>query len=491
VGRISSTLALSLLIVGCSSEPPTGPGGPAAVIVSPPAISLRQRGAAQLSARVVDARGTELPGEPLTFTSENQDLVTVTPTGLVNSMGPAGSTIVTAASGSLHRSVTVTVSQTPSSLEIHSPVVVLPGASRQLAVIVLDATGHPILDAPVVYSSNAPEISVSSEGLVTGLGQPGTFVVTVTVGELQRPLQIVVPTHPAGIVAATQPLSFSSWGIAVSPRGVVFITEPATGSPALVRANLPSFAISPGPAGMPGGSPLSVGFSSDGAFAYVPALSPGTLSIINTSLNEIVADVPGLPVNLYGVLVAADDSTVYVTADNDSMYVIDPLARKVIASVDLKAVSNQLALHPTLPHVLASSFNAAKVIEIDEVTHQVLRTFAIGGHPQGLAVSPDGTEMYVADEDGRLVVWDLLANALKQEIPVPAGAFGLTLTPDAAQIYVAIAGWANGIVQVYDRHSLALVGTITTGGSPRRIAFDITGRTAVITDDASQVHFIN
>jgi len=218
VGRISSTLALSLLIVGCSSEPPTGPGGPAAVIVSPPAISLRQRGAAQLSARVVDARGTELPGEPLTFTSENQDLVTVTPTGLVNSMGPAGSTIVTAASGSLHGSVTVTVSQTPSSLEIHSPVVVLPGASRQLAVIVLDATGHPILDAPVVYSSNAPEISVSSEGLVTGLGQPGTFVVTVTVGELQRPLQIVVPTHPAGIVAATQPLSFSSWGIAVSPR---------------------------------------------------------------------------------------------------------------------------------------------------------------------------------------------------------------------------------------------------------------------------------
>jgi DNA-binding beta-propeller fold protein YncE len=490
--RHSGVLSLVLLLVACGSSDGTltAPGEPATIQVNTQALSLPQKGAAQLTAKVVDAQGTELAGRPLTFTSESSDLVTVTSAGLVVSVGPAGSAVVKVASGSLEASVTVTVAQTPTTLRSLSPVVVLPGISRQLSTTVLDAVGAPIADAQVLYSSAVPELSVSPDGLLAALGQPGTFAVTATVGPHQATIQIVVPTHPAGQVVATQNLTLAPWGVGISTRGTAYVTIPASGAPRLERVSLPSFTVTPGPAGTAGGSPLSVAFSWDGAFAYVPWLAPGALTIVDVQLNQVAGSVRDLPAELYGVLLTRNDSTIYVTANNDLMYVIDAATRAVTTTVDLKGVSNYLVQHPSLPHLFASSFNAAKVVEVDEVTYEVLRTLPVGGKPQGLAISPDGTEMYVADELGRLVVWDLQSNALKQEVSVPPGAFGLTLTPDADQIYVTIAGGANGAVQIYDRNSRALIGTINTGGSPRRVAFDITGNLAIVTNDASQVHFI-
>jgi len=130
------------------------------------------------------------------------------------------------------------------------------------------------------------------------------------------------------------------------------------------------------------------------------------------------------------------------------------------------------------------------VLEIDEDTHEVLRRLPVGGRPQGLAVSPDGTELYIADELGHLVVWDLPANTLKQEVSAPPGAFGLALTPDAAQIYITVAGGTDGVVAVYDRASRALVRTIATVARPGGSRFDITGETAIVTNEASEVQII-
>ena len=259
----------------------------------------------------------------------------------------------------------------------------------------------------------------------------------------------------------------------------------------LVRFNLPSFAAISGPVGNVGGMPLAVAFSSNGAVAYVPALSPGTLSIVDVGLNQTVGSIGGLLGDLSAALVSANDDQVYVTSDNDLMYVIDVPTQTISRTIDLHAVSNMLVQHPTLSHILASSFNGAKVLEVDEATQSVVRTLPVGGQPQGLAISPDGSELYVADELGRLVIWDLNTNTLKQEIVVPPGAFGLSLTPDGVQIYLTIVGNPQGTVLVYDRVSRSLVNTIITGPFPRRIAFDIAGTTAVITSAGTQVHFVN
>jgi DNA-binding beta-propeller fold protein YncE len=488
---IPGWLPVCCVLFGCGADgSPTEPGAPAAIIVSPSPVTLPQLGAVQLDARVVDARGATVSDQDLTFASDDSTIATATSTGIVVSRGPAGSTHVRVVSGALEASVALLVTPTPVRLLARSPIVVLAGTSRQLKGTVLDAVGAVIPDAPVAFASSTPALTVTPEGIVSAGGQTGRFTVTATAESLTATIEVVVPTHPAGVIAGSQTLSLGAWGGAISSRGAVYITEPAQGAPALVRADLPSFTLKAGPAGLEGGFPLSVAFSSDGAFAYVPALSPGRLAIVDAVQNKAVDEVLALEGNLSGVLVSPDDSTVYVTSDNDLMYIIDVATRRTATTVDLGTVSNQLAWHPTLPHVLASSYNGGRIIEVDAASNTILRTLPIGGQPQGLAVSPDGHELYVADELGRLVVWDLDGNALLQEITVPSGAFGLALTPDAAQIYLGISSRPDGFVQIYDRVGRNLLGTINTGGSPRRIAFDIVGETAIVTNDASRVDFI-
>jgi len=187
---------LAILLASCGSDTPTVPSGPAAITVTPTALSLQQHGTGQLTAQVVDAQGTPLSGQSLAFTSEDPTLALVTPTGAVTSVGPAGNTIITVESGSLRTWVSASIAQSPATLRTDGPIVVLAGASRQLTTSVLDAVGSPIPDAQVTYSSTAPELSVTPSGLVTALGPPGTFAVTTELGSLRKTLQVIVPTHP-------------------------------------------------------------------------------------------------------------------------------------------------------------------------------------------------------------------------------------------------------------------------------------------------------
>jgi YVTN family beta-propeller protein len=194
--------------------------------------------------------------------------------------------------------------------------------------------------------------------------------------------------------------------------------------------------------------------------------------------------------NLLSVAVTADDKTAYVGSTNDFVYAVDLETRSVIASINVGGWANDIAMHPSLARAYASLYNAGRIAEINTSTNQLVRTFDVGGNPQGLAVSPGGGELYIANEKGELDIWDLAANALKQIVPLPGGPFGLALTPDGAQIYLAFTFGGSGFVQILDRSSRSLLRTLRTGGYPRRIAFDLAGTTAVITDDGSRVFFV-
>jgi YVTN family beta-propeller protein len=111
-----------------------------------------------------------------------------------------------------------------------------------------------------------------------------------------------------------------------------------------------------------------------------------------------------------------------------------------------------------------------------------------------MAVSPDGTELYVANESGFLEIWNLTTGERSASIPLSGaveaptpGGFGLALSPDAEQIYVA-AGY-NGLV-VVDRQTRAVVNRIRTGGDPRRVAFTTAVSPAVVTNSGGWVDFI-
>src|SRR5258707_8424404 len=68
---------------------------PAGILVSPADTSIHQGGSYQLHAVVVDQFADTLPQQPITFESSNLAMITVSPSGLVHSVGNAGQAFIT------------------------------------------------------------------------------------------------------------------------------------------------------------------------------------------------------------------------------------------------------------------------------------------------------------------------------------------------------------------------------------------------------------
>jgi DNA-binding beta-propeller fold protein YncE len=64
----------------------------------------------------------------------------------------------------------------------------------------------------------------------------------------------------------------------------------------------------------------------------------------------------------------------------------------------------------------------------------------------------------------------------------------LALSPDEAVLYASLL--FDGRVVEIDRERLCLTRSLPTGGKPRRIAFDRTGRSALIANEAGWIDLV-
>jgi len=102
-------------------------------------------------------------------------------------------------------------------------------------------------------------------------------------------------------------------------------------------------------------------------------------------------------------------------------------------------------------------------------------------------VAPDGSRLYVANEDSGLSVVQL-PQGTASRIPLLAGGYGLGQTPDGAQLYVTDP--INGILYIIDRATLVVRTLFVVGGAPRNVAFSPDDGTAVVTNGAGWVIFL-
>ena len=148
--------------------------------VTPAALTIPQKGTAQLSGVLLDAAGDPVPHSPVAFVSTNTAVATVSTDGVVTSVGPAGQAAINVFSGRLFVPVPVSVPQTPSALFVTpNPVTIFTGASVQLAARAVDAVGAEIPGSSFAYSA-APAglISVTPTGRLSSVGGAGTGTVT-------------------------------------------------------------------------------------------------------------------------------------------------------------------------------------------------------------------------------------------------------------------------------------------------------------------------
>ena len=78
---------------------------------------------------------------------------------------------------------------------------------------------------------------------------------------------------------------------------------------------------------------------------------------------------------------------------------------------------------------------------IGTATNTVVKTIPVGGNPLGVAVTPDGTKVYVANYLANNVsVIHRPGNTVVKTIPVGMNPGSVAITPDGTKVYVANSG---------------------------------------------------
>jgi YVTN family beta-propeller protein len=290
------------------------------------------------------------------------------------------------------------------------------------------------------------------------------------------------PTHPQGVLGdRSGTIAGRPFGIAVSRAGVVYVTQ--QDSNRVTRLDLPS--ATPGVAISVGLDPGDVLFNAAGTAAYVSDFKSGGLHAINVASNTQRAAAT-IAANAYRLALSRDEQRLFVSSTDGNVYVVNLEALSVTTTIHLSGSVQGLTLNATGQTLYASSTDGT-VFKINAGTGVIQATASPGGKPQDIALSRDGGRLYVANQAGWVDVLDASSLGRLQRFPL-VGAFGLGVTPDDAQLFVTSPD--AGALSILDALTGSVVASLPVGGVPRRVAFDGTGKTAVVTNEGNWVDIV-
>jgi YVTN family beta-propeller protein len=190
-------------------------------------------------------------------------------------------------------------------------------------------------------------------------------------------------------------------------------------------------------------------------------LDPGTLTQIFSWDMSPGATQP------HGIAVSADQSTIYICnigTGNVTVFQTTPAPSFLAGPIALPAAASahqpqQCVLSADGQHLFVSALGVDKVYVMDTATNTFLpgSTISTGSAPWHLALSPSGTELWVANWKGNSVtVVDVssatapvVTRTLSPNHPVDATRkalqrpIGITFSPDGSQVYVSSANDDN------------------------------------------------
>jgi len=143
-----------------------------------------------------------------------------------------------------------------------------------------------------------------------------------------------------------------------------------------------------------------------------------------------------------------------------SVSVIDLATNTVVATVPVGEYPQGVAVNPAGTAVYVANSDSNEVTVIDTATHATT-TIPVGDNPVGIAVHPNGRRIYVANCDETVdTVWviDRATSAIIDKIPCGAGSIGFAVHPDGSVVYVS--NVMGGTVAVLDTKTHQVVDTI-------------------------------
>ena len=234
-------------------------------------------------------------------------------------------------------------------------------------------------------------------------------------------------------------------------------------------------------------------------FAYIPSSFGNVVGNIVTKMNmnnNGIWDVISVGPGARGVSVSPDGRRVYVT-DSLGVSVINTATDEVITNINVGSYPYGVVVSPNSKWVYAVGSGNGAVIStgnnvtgpgnvavIDAGTNSVLTNIPVGSGLSGLAVSPDGSRLYVANEnDGTISVINTVTNKVIKTINVGNGPYGVAVSPDGSKVYITNSLSNN--ISVITTATNTLSATINVGQIPAGISVSPDGKTVYVANSAS------
>ncbi len=216
-----------------------------------------------------------------------------------------------------------------------------------------------------------------------------------------------------------------------------------------------------------GTGPQGVAVTPDGSKVYVANLTSSNVSVIDTATDTVITTV-GVGTRPRGVAVTPDGSKVYVANFlSNNVSVIDTATDTVSTTVNVGP--DPLGVAVTGSKVYVANLTSSNVSVIDTATDTVIVTVnlgLLGTGPQGVAVTPDGSKVYVTIFGGRVSVIDTATDTVSPTtISVGTGPIGVAVTPDGSKVYVANSN-SNDVSVIDTAMDTVSPTTISVGGGP-------------------------
>ncbi|OYN75541.1 beta-propeller fold lactonase family protein [Mycolicibacterium sphagni] len=227
----------------------------------------------------------------------------------------------------------------------------------------------------------------------------------------------------------------------------------------------------------------------DGSYTYTPnpdANAAGAASDqfsvrVNDGAAERLPGVAGLIQSAFHSVarwigLAGADSSIVVVPISQLPVTVDPTVTKIIA---VGKGPNGEALSPNGSTLYVANATSNTVSVINTATGTVTKTINVGQEPLATAVSPNGATVYVANDNSNTVsVINTATGTVTKTITVGNKPSEVALSPNGSTLYVG--NTYSGTVSVINTATNTVTKTITVGASPAGMAISPNGGTVYV-----------
>lgn len=225
---------------------------------------------------------------------------------------------------------------------------------------------------------------------------------------------------------------------------------------------------------------------------YVPNEGDGTISVVNPIKEETINTIPlGTKQASHGIAFTPDGKKLFTGTgfEGKTLIVVNTETKGAEKKIKFKdgvhgvdISNNGEYLYVTLMNNLGTVEGTLVVFKID--TMEKLAEVKTGGGPAHIAVKPDGSQVWIANENGNTVaVLDAKENKIIKTIDVGEVPNEVALSPDGKFAFVA--NVESDLVTVIDTNQMEDVTSIPVGDAPHGVTVSPNGREAWFANNKS------